>query len=239
MLLLDSRGNGRSSVVLAQTWGSAATPRRRPVPQALSRRQHRPRLRTDPKQLVGADEPWSVLGQSYGGFCAVPFPSIRADCAKYSSPAAAPLPAAPSDYYRHTYPEVARKTRKHFARYPDDVALCTRILEHLNTHDVALPTGGRLTVRRFQQVGFMLGFDEGMETLHYLLEGAFCAGAKGDALLPPQRRETSHLRDQPDLAVLHEMCYTQAPRRAGRRSVHAATFGMHPVSAKAPSFTGE
>ena len=49
VLLLDSRGNGRSSVVLAQTLDTA---RRRQgagrVPEAFSRRQHRARLRTDP-----------------------------------------------------------------------------------------------------------------------------------------------------------------------------------------------
>ena len=85
-------------------------------------------------------------------------------------------------------------------------------MEHLHRNKVELPTGGRLTVRRFQQVGFMLGFDDGMENLHYLLESAFCTGVNGDELSLPFLRtlENSLTFDtNPIFAVLHEMCYTQ------------------------------
>src|SRR5438445_416588 len=62
---------------------------------------------------------------------------------------------------------------------------------YLHRHEVTLPTGGRLTIRRFQQLGFMLGFDDGMENLHYLLESAFCGGAGGDELSLPFPRALS------------------------------------------------
>ena len=95
-------------------------------------------------------------------------------------------------------------------------------MEHLHRHDVALPAGGRLTVRRFQQAGFMLGMDDGMENLHYLLEGAFCTGAGGDELAcrscaRSKTRQT--FETNPIFAVLHEMCYTQgaASRWAAER----------------------
>src|SRR4029078_445711 len=90
-----------------------------------------------------------------------------------------PLEGDADEYYRHTYPEVRRKTRQFFARYPAALALCARILDHLHRHEVALPGGGRLTVRRFQQAGFMLGFHDGMEKLHYLLVDAFLDGPVG------------------------------------------------------------
>ncbi len=123
-----------------------------------------------------------------------------------------PLAGSADDYYRHTYPEVQRKTRKYFARYPADEQLCARIMEHLHRHEVALPTGGRLTVRRFQQAGLLLGMDDGMENLHYLLEGAFCRGAGGDELGLPFLRafeNSQSFETNPIFAVLHEMCYTQ------------------------------
>src|SRR5664279_5887230 len=72
VLLLDSRGNGRSSVVLPQTLARRG--------DAKSQAAYLKHFRADSivrdaelvrRQLAGADEPWSVLGQSYGGFCAV------------------------------------------------------------------------------------------------------------------------------------------------------------------------
>jgi len=215
VLLLDSRGNGRSSVVLPQTLALRGT--------AQAQADYLRHFRADSivrdaelirQQLVGADEPWSVLGQSYGGFCAVHYLSAHPHglCEVFITGGLPPLSGSADDYYRHTYPEVQRKTRNFFARYPADQALCARIMEHLHRHDVALPTGGRLTVRRFQQVGFMLGMDDGMENLHYLLEGAYCAGVNGDELSLPFLHALEHsqpFETNPIFAVLHEMCYTQ------------------------------
>ena len=101
-----------------------------------------------------------------------------------------PLTASADDYYRATYPVVAARRRSSFARYPGDEALARASCSICTTHEVMLPTGGRLTARRFQQLGFLLGFDEGMETLHYLLESAFCEGMRGRGAEPavPARR---------------------------------------------------
>ncbi len=246
VLLLDSRGNGRSSVVLAQTLARRG--------DAKAQAAYLKHFRADSivldcelirKQLVGADEPWSVLGQSYGGFCAVHYLSFHSRGLRevFVTGGLPPLAGSADDYYRHTYPEVASKTRKYFARYPDDAGLCTRIMEHLNAHDVALPTGGRLSVRRFQQVGFMLGFDEGMENLHYLLEGAFCAGAKGDVLSLPFLRALENsqtFETNPIFAVLHEMCYTQgAASRWSAERVRGEFPETNWTPGKPPSFTGE
>ena len=215
VLLLDSRGNGRSSVVLPQTLARRGN--------ARAQADYLMHFRADSivrdaevirRQLLGTDEPWSVLGQSYGGFCAVHYLSAFPHGLRevFIIGGLPPLEGDADEYYRHTYPEVQRKTRQFFARYPADLALCTRILEHLHRHEVALPGGGRLTVRRFQQAGFMLGFHDGMEKLHYLLEDAFCAGLHGDELALPFLHALEHSQSfetNPIFAVLHEMCYTQ------------------------------
>ena len=246
VLLLDSRGNGRSSVVLPQTLALRG--------DAKAQAAYLKHFRADSivrdcelirKQLVGADEPWSVLGQSYGGFCAVHYLSFHSGGLRevFVTGGLPPLAGSADDYYRHTYPEVARKTSAYFARYPDDVALCTRIMEHLHQHEVALPTGGRLTARRFQQVGFMTGFDEGMESLHYLLESAFCTGTGGDEISLPFLRafeNTQTFETNPIFAVLHEMCYTQgAASRWSAERVRGEFPDTNWVPGKAPSFTGE
>ena len=246
VLLLDSRGNGRSSVVLPQT-----LPRRG---NARAQADYLMHFRADSivrdaelirRHLVGEDEPWSVLGQSYGGFCAVHYLSAHPHGLRevFITGGLPPLSGSPDDYYRHTYPEVQRKTRNFFARYPADRALCSRILEHLHRHEVALPTGGRLTVRRFQQVGFMLGFDDGMENLHYLLESAFCSGVNGDEMSRPFLRtleNSQSFETNPIFAVLHEMCYTQgAAARWSAQRIRGEFPDMDWAPGRQPSLTGE
>src|SRR5690349_17846392 len=246
VLLLDSRGNGRSSVVLPQTLARRGN--------ARAQADYLMHFRADSivrdaevirRQLLGKDEPWSVLGQSYGGFCAVHYLSafphgLREVLITGGLP---PLEGAADDYYRHTYPEVQRKTRQFFTRYPADLALCTRIFEHLHRHEVALSGGGRLTVRRFQQAGFMLGFHDGMEKLHYLLEDAFCAGLDGDELGLPFLHALEHSQSfetNPIFAVLHEMCYTQgAAARWSAERIRGEFPDTNWAPGKPPSFTGE
>ncbi len=187
-----------------------------------------------------------MLGQSYGGFCAVHYLSAHPQGLRevFVTGGLPPLAGSADDYYRHTYPEVQRKTRKFFERYPADRgalqhgswSTCTR-------HEVTLPTGGRLTVRRFQQVGFMLGFDDGNENLHYLLESAFCDGADGAELSLPFLRALEHsqpFETNPIFAVLHEMCYTQgAASRWSAERVRAEFPDMAWAPGRPPSFTGE
>jgi pimeloyl-ACP methyl ester carboxylesterase len=246
VLLLDSRGNGRSSVVLPQTLARRGS--------ARAQADYLKHFRADSivrdaelirRQLVGADEPWSVLGQSYGGFCAVHYLSAHPQGLRevFITGGLPPLAGSADDYYRHTYPEVARKTRNFFARYPGDAALCNRIMEHVHRHEVALPTGGRLTVRRFQQLGFMLGMDDGMENLHYLLESAFCTGTGGDELSLPFLRALENsqtFETNPIFAVLHEMCYTQgAASRWSAERVRGEFPETNWAPGRPPSFTGE
>ena len=246
VLLLDSRGNGRSSVVLPQTLARRGNARAQADDLMHFRADSIVRdAELIRRQLVGEEEPWSVLGQSYGGFCAVTYLSAHPHGLRevFVTGGLPPLDGSPDDYYRHTYPEVQRKTHNFFARYPADHDLCIRIMEHLHRHDVALPGGGRLTVRRFQQVGFMLGFDDGMENLHYLLESAFCSGVNGDELSLPFLRafeNSQSFETNPIFAVLHEMCYTQgAAARWSAERVRGEFSDMNWAPGRPASFTGE
>jgi pimeloyl-ACP methyl ester carboxylesterase len=246
VLLLDARGNGRSSVALAQTLARRGN--------ARAQADYLMHFRADSivddaemirRQLAGENEKWSVLGQSYGGFCAVHYLSAHPEGLRevFVTGGLPPLAASADDYYRQTYPEVARKTRKFFSRYPQDRERCARILEHLHCKPVALPTGGTLGVRRFQQVGFLLGMDDGMESLHYLLEAAFCTGLAGEELSYPFLRaleNTQSFEAHPMFAVLHEMCYTQrcASRWSAQR-VRAEFPETNWEPGRQPAFTGE
>jgi pimeloyl-ACP methyl ester carboxylesterase len=245
VLLLDSRGNGRSSVVLPRTLVRRG--------DAQAQAEYLKHFRADSivrdaelirRRMIG-EEPWSILGQSYGGFCSVTYLSMFPESLReaFITGGLPPVAGTADDYYRHTYPEVQRKTTKFFARYPGDRDVCNRIMDHLHRHQVQLPGGGRLTVRRFQQVGFMLGFDDGMEKLHYLLEDAFCTGVDGDELSLPFLRAFENAQSfetNPIFAVLHEMCYTQgAASRWAAQRVRAEFPDTNWAPGKPPSFTGE
>ena len=56
------------------------------------------------------------------------------------------------------------------------------VVNYLSNNVVKLPSGSRLTVRRFQQLGLMLGGGNGHETLHYMLEEAFVDTRSGKEL---------------------------------------------------------
>ena len=192
VLLLDQRGTGRSSPATRQTLASAS-----PAGQAA----HLARLRADSivadaeiirRQLTGG-EPWSVLGQSFGGFCALTYLSAAPEGlrAVYITGGLPGLEVTAEDVYRLTYPIVAARNRAHYERYPGDAAMAVRVARHLAEREVMLPGGGLLTVEAFQSLGRMLGTSTGSHELHYLLgapRGAVYSC--GDVRAPPPGRRS-------------------------------------------------
>jgi len=182
VLLLDQRGTGRSTPVNYQTLARFVTPGEQAdylknfgadsvVRDAESIR----------RELVGKDTRWSALGQSYGGFCITHYLSAAPYGLKEAmiTGGLPPLNRSPDDVYRRTYPRVIDKNRLYYERYPGDVELAKEIVGHLKSHEVNLPGGDRMSPRRFQQLGLVLGMSYGLERVHYLLEKAFLRGVAG------------------------------------------------------------
>jgi pimeloyl-ACP methyl ester carboxylesterase len=245
VLLLDQRGTGRSARVTARSLA-----RLTPAAQA----EYLACFRADSivldcelirRQLCG-DRAWSVLGQSFGGFCAVTYLSF-APHGMTEALITGGLPGLDSqaeDVYRITYGTCADRCARHYDRYPGDVAAAQEVARYLASHDVRLADGSRLTPVRFQAIGGMLGGSAGSHELHYLLEDPW-DGDSGlsDAFLADVYDRTSFAR-APLYAVLHEACYGQgkATRWAAQR-VRAEFPAFDPaaaVSGDAPLlFTGE
>ena len=215
LLLLDQRGTGLSSPVTGQTVKtSSEDPRKQADMLKLFRADS---IVADceliRRQLCG-DEPWTVLGQSYGGFCLAHYLSAAPEglAGGMFTGGLPPLVDSVDDVYRATYPIVMERNRLYYERYPGDVDLVRRIAAHLVEHDVRLPSGDRLTTRRLQSLGLNLGFSDGAETLHYLFEEAFCAGPSGAFLSRTFLKgfENAQTFDtNPIFLALHEACYTQ------------------------------
>jgi pimeloyl-ACP methyl ester carboxylesterase len=237
VLLLDQRGTGRSTPVSAASLALRG--------DAAAQAEYLTQFRADSivldaelirTSLLG-DVPWSVLGQSFGGFCVVSYLSFAPHglCEALITGGLPGLSATADDVYRAMYPRVAEKNAAHYARYPDDAALATSIAEQLAEGDIRLPDGAPLTVEAFQSLGRMLGTASGSDRLHYLLE----AGADVSQAWLYQVQAHLSFAGAPLYAVLHEASYAQrtATRWAAQRI--RAEFGEFAPDAKPPLFTGE
>ena len=216
VLLLDQRGTGRSTPVTTQTLlARTAEPQAQADYLKLFRSDNivrdAERIRAE---LVGKEEPWSALGQSYGGFCLTHYLSFAPHGLREAiiTGGLPPLERHADDVYRATYQRVLDKNKLYYERYPEDVALVQAIVRYLQEHAVRLPGGGRLTVRRFQQLGLDFGASDGFETVHYLLEKAFVGGRNGRELnwnFLRQIEQAQNFETDPIFAILHEAIYCQ------------------------------
>ena len=244
MLLLDQRGTGRSTPVTRHSLAARGS--------AADQARYLSLFRADAivadaefirRELGGA--PWSVLGQSFGGFCTVTYLSKAPEGLReaFITGGLPGLAATADDVYRTTYPKVAAKALAHYDRYPGDVEQARRVACNLAGTQVLLPDGSPLTVMAFQAVGGMLGQSTGSDELHYLLEGAFEGGRLGDAFLHDVYGRLSFATG-PLYAALHEPCYAQgAATRWSAQRIRAEFPGFDPGPALEGSepllFTGE
>jgi pimeloyl-ACP methyl ester carboxylesterase len=210
VLLLDQRGTARSSPANRRTLALH--------PTAREQADYLAHFRADSivadaelirKQLTGG-RPWSVLGQSFGGFCAVTYLSFAPEGIReaYVAGGLPGLDVTPDDLYRATYPIVAAKNYAHYERYPQDVDRAKQIARHLMDNETLLPSGARLTVEAFQALGQALGSGTGSHTLHYLLEDPFAGEELSDDFLY-QAQTLLSFAGAPLYALLHEACYAQ------------------------------
>jgi len=211
VLLLDQRGTGRSSRITARSLAGLGSARAQADYLALFRADA---IVLDAelirRELTGG-EPWSVLGQSFGGFCTVSYLSFAPHGMREAliTGGLPGLDTHAEDVYRITYKIVAARNAAHYSRYPEDVEQARAVARHLAAHDVRLPGGVPLTVPAFQAIGGMLGSSTGSHQLHYLLENPWDGdGGLSDSFLYDLAPRVSFAA-APLYAVLHEACYAQ------------------------------
>ncbi|MFB6814615.1 alpha/beta fold hydrolase [Streptomyces sp. NPDC056347] len=216
VLLLDQRGTGLSTPANRQTLPLRGGPREQADYLAHFRSDSIVRdCELIRPQLTGG-EPWTVLGQSFGGFCAVRYLSAAPEGLKavLITGGLPSLDAHADDVYRAAYPRIERKVAAHYARYPQDVERARKIAAHLLEHP-AESAGHQLTAESFQSLGIMLGGGSGSHQLHYLLENAFVRTPGGtelsDAFQEAVRTATS-FAGHPLYALMHEAIYGQDAR---------------------------
>jgi pimeloyl-ACP methyl ester carboxylesterase len=201
VLLLDQRGTGRSTPVGAEIPGD--TPQAQADYLAHFRADSIVRDAESIRHELGIER-WSLLGQSFGGFTAMTYLSIAPDGLRevFITGGLAPLGRPVDHVYGATYRRLVQLNRRYFERYPDDRARVREILRRLDDVDLRLPSGDRLTPRRFRQLGLWLGQSAGFELLHYVIElpfgsNAFCHDAEAGV----------RFSRNPIYATLHESSY--------------------------------
>jgi pimeloyl-ACP methyl ester carboxylesterase len=160
------------------------------------------------REALGVER-WSLLGQSFGGFCSVTYLSLFPDSLREAliTGGLPPLVRPIDDVYERTYARMRERTGHFLARYPADLERLRTLLRELDEGDVRLPSGDRLTSRRLRQLGNMLGMSDGPDKLHYLLERpvdspGFLHGVEGAV----------NFGHSPIYSVLQEGCYADGTR---------------------------
>ncbi|CAK9236647.1 unnamed protein product [Sphagnum troendelagicum] len=224
VILLDQRGTGLSTPLTTSALSQFSSPK-----QQASYLQH---FRADNivrdaeyvrNCLVQDDEAWTVLGQSFGGFCAVTYLSMAPGGLRHVLLTGGLPPVddgcMAETVYRALYKRVVLQNAKFYERFPEDENIVRSIVLHLAEAEaggVPLPSGGILTPHGLQLLGLTgLGSAGGFERLHYILERAW------DPELVPGSKKTlsfTFLRmvenwidfdTNPLYAIMHEAIYCQ------------------------------
>ncbi|WP_147916157.1 alpha/beta fold hydrolase [Ruania zhangjianzhongii] len=234
VVLLDQRGTGRSTPADRQTLAGMT---------GAAQAAYLSHFRADSivadaeaLRLALGDDPWTVLGQSYGGFIATAYlSSAPHGLREVLITAGLPALTGPADeVYRLTFAQTARRNAAFFARYPHDATTVAEVVAHLRSGEELLPTGEALSVPRLLQIGLTLGSSTGFEALHYLLEDPFVTVGGERRLRERFLREVGGVvsfAGNPLYAVMHETIYAQ-----GDASHGATAWAAHRVRRSLPEF---
>lgn len=241
VLLLDQRGTGRSTrVEAASIAGMSAAEaaeyiRKFRAEQIIADLEHLRRTVFDGVR-------WQTLGQSYGGFLTLTYLSFHPEAvsAAYVTGGLTTFEPEALDVYRRTLPRVADKTAEFYRRYPQDAEVIARVVDVVQSTDVRLPSGDRLSARRLQTLGIAFGMQPGFEQLHWLFDEAFSApGRLSDHFLAEVDAHTQYWGG-PLYALLQEEIYAAGPGATAwaAERVRAGLGGFEPDTVPVP-FTGE
>jgi pimeloyl-ACP methyl ester carboxylesterase len=167
VLMFDQRGTGRSTPYGTPASDPAADARRLThfradaiVRDAECFREH-----------LGVRR-WSLLGQSFGGFCSLHYLSAAPDSLRevYFTGGLPPVGRPVDHVYTATFARMRRLNEQYHRRFPQDRERLAKLLALSDEGRVRDPVGNVLSRQLVRSIGHPLGMDGGAETVHYLLE---------------------------------------------------------------------
>ncbi len=214
VLMYDTRGNGLSTRVDCQTLPVEGNPQQQADYLKHFRADNIVRDAEAIRAELSPGQPWSTIGQSYGGWCTMTYLSLHpeglSECFIFGGVPG--LDRSATEIYEGTFPLVEERNRQYFEKFPMDKARLGKLSRHLQDHDVRLPNGDRLTPRRLQLLGLKLGFAATAEELHFLIEEALMKCDDGDVVSHAFLKAVSAnipFDSNPIFALLHEAIYAQ------------------------------
>lgn len=245
MLYLDQRGTGLSTPIAASTLGLRGDD---PVQAAYMKSFRADNIVRDCeaiRQALTIDYPeykrkWSIIGQSFGGFCATTYLSFYPQGLREAfitgglPPATAPTV---DDVYKRTFAKLVQRNKAYYAKYPEDVQRVKDILlllKRFGNNTVRLPSEGALSARRFLQLGIAFGMHDGFDNIHSIVLQAsndlqsfgYLTRATTNSIDQSSGFDTNIL-----YAILHEAIYCQ-----GRQ---ASNWSAERVLTELPEFDHE
>ncbi|GAX76714.1 hypothetical protein CEUSTIGMA_g4160.t1 [Chlamydomonas eustigma] len=260
VILLDQRGTGNSSPITVNSLSKKGSPREQAQylsffrADSIVRDAEMVRKTLVPSESYGGR--WSVLGQSFGGFCSITYISIAPDSLievfiTGGIPPDISLPCSAEAVYRALYRRVMLQNQRYYMRFPSDIAHVQKIVQYLLAQPcgaVRLPSGSLLTPRCLQLLGLNgLGMSGGFERLHFMLESFF----DGEGEISPAFMKAFEAQmawdSNPLYVLLHESIYCQgaasnwAAHRVRSEPEFSTVFDAKSsfYTGKAVYFTGE
>lgn len=180
--------------------------------------------------------PWSIFGQSYGGFVSLSYLSMYPQGLRevFLTGGLAPVGKAVDEVYEATFGRTAERNKQYFAKFPDDIQVLRQLAAYIEGHGgIPLPAGGSLTVPRLLTSGIAFGGHGGFDSVHGLLLhlktsldqlGFFTRAAL-------QAVETFTTFDANIIyAILHEAIYCDGPGQASNWSAYRVGRALEPFS---------
>ncbi|KAL2256128.1 hypothetical protein VTK26DRAFT_2146 [Humicola hyalothermophila] len=180
VLYLDYRGTGLSTPVNADTVTAQGTPQQQADYLKLFRANNIVRDLEAVRLCLTQDfpeakRPWSIFGQSFGGFVCLTYLSKFPQGLRevFMTGGLAPVNVPASDVYAATFKKALERNQAYYKKYPEDVRNVRRLVEHIvhtgGKEGIALPGGGKLTMQQFLGLGISFGRHGGLDDVHELV----------------------------------------------------------------------
>lgn len=161
---------------------------------------------------------WSLLGQSYGGFCCMTYLSLFPKSLQEvfltgGVPPGIDMNMSADMVYARTFQQVLRQNERFYSRFPAAVQMAQKVVRYICAQPegrVVTPNNNHLTPQSFQLLGInCLGFSTGFEKLNYMLENAFDVDGNLSYSFLKEFDTVMPWDSNPLYALMHESIYCQ------------------------------
>lgn len=168
VVLLDQRGTGRSTPITAM---ADRSPQEQADYLALFRADSIVEDCESLRSHLGIEQ-WSLLGQSFGGFCTLRYLSAHPESVREAmfTGGVPPIGLAVDEIYAATYDRILDLTARHYRRFPGDRDRMRALADRAAQGRLRLPSGQAVTPDHLRGIGAPLGMTGGSEQIHFLLE---------------------------------------------------------------------